>query len=73
MRTLRLWQLKVSSNLGFGIWFKCMVFVFSLLAIALLALFIGWRRIAVSFVIVALLFAVALTVYHGTDTLMINW
>jgi len=50
-----------------------MVFVFSLLGIAMLALFIGWRRIAVSFVIVALLFAVALTVYHGTDTLMINW
>ncbi len=50
-----------------------MVFIFSLLAVALIALFIGWRRIAVSFVIVALLFAAALTIYHGTDPLMINW
>lgn len=50
-----------------------MIFVFSLLALALLALFVGWRRIAISFVVVALLFAAALTFYHGTDTLRINW
>ena len=50
-----------------------MAFLFLLMSIAIVSAYFGYRKTAISCVLISFVFNYAILYYHMTDTLRINW